>query len=627
MIMRRNVLSFQARGEVTTRAAPRTDGESAQPPNGIKTRFAMGESSLIDVLRKAAAECPNRAAFKFVDYDMDPKGLTDTLTWWQVYRRTLIVASELRRCASSGDRVAISAPQGLDYVVAFLGVLQAGLIAVPLPVPQFGIHDERISVALRDSQPTVILTTKSAIGEVSGYAPLARGSRGPAPVVVAVDSLDLDSTPDLHPGGPNPLGCAHPGPAYLQYTSGSTRTPAGVVLSHRNVIANCEQVMSHCLGDRGQLPSTAVSWLPLYHDMGLMLGVLLPMVNRDTAVLLSPMAFLQRPARWMQLLGKHRGQISSAPNFGFELAVRETSDDDMAGLDLGHVRAIATGAERVNPATLARFIEKFARFNLNETAIRPSYGLAEATLYVASAVPGSPPTSVSFDYRLLSAGQAKRCAADAGDAVKLVSYGPPRAQTLRIVDPDARTETPEGTVGEIWVRGDNVAAGYWRNPEDTERTFGGRFASPSPDASEGPWLRTGDLGVISEGELFITGRIKDLLSLDGANHYPDDIEATIQEITGGRVVAIAVPDERTEQLVTIVEHTREASADEDSVENLRAVKHEVASAISQSHRVRVADVVMVPLGAIPVTTSGKVRRSACIERYLNHEFTRLDVRT
>ncbi len=452
--MKRNALSFQARGEVATRAAPRTDGQAAQPPNGIKTRFAMSESSLTDVLRKAATEYPNRAAYKFVNYDVDPKGFTETLTWWQVYRRATIVASELRICASSGDRVAISAPQGLEYIIAFLGVLQAGLIAVPLPVPQFGIHDERISAALRDSLPTVILTTSSAIDEVTKYAPLARGAQGLVPIVVAVDSLDLNSTRELDPTGLDPIGCTHPSTAYLQYTSGSTRSPAGVVISHKNVIANCVQVMSDCFGASEKVPSTAVSWLPFYHDMGLMLGVLLPMVNHDTAVLLSPMAFLQRPARWMQLLGKHRGQISSAPNFGFELTVRRTSDDDMAGLDLGHVLVIASGAERVNPATLKRFIEKFERFNLNETAIRPSYGLAEATLYVASAGPGRPPKSVSFDYQHLSDGQAKRCETDASDAAKLVSYGAPRATTLRIVDPDARTETPEGTVGEIWVQGE-----------------------------------------------------------------------------------------------------------------------------------------------------------------------------
>lgn len=611
--------SFHAAGEVATQPAWGTGEQAAQPLNGSTSRFAMSESSLADLLQKAASQYPNRAAYKFIDYDTDPAGFTETVTWWQVHRRAMIVAEELWIYASSGDRVAILAPQGLEYIIAFMGVLQAGLIAVPLPVPQFGIHDERISSALRDSAPSIILTTSSVIDEVTTYAPHACAAQGQsAPIVVAVDALDLSSSRAL-----DPTRFERPSTAYLQYTSGSTRAPAGVVLSHKNVITNCVQLMSDYIGDSEKVPSTPVSWLPFYHDMGLMLGIILPMINQDTAVLMSPMAFLQRPARWMQLLAKHRAQISSAPNFGFELAVRRTSDDDMAGLDLGHVRTIVTGAERVNVATLRRFTERFAPFNLSETAIRPSYGLAEATVYVATAGPGRAPKSVCFDYQQLSVGQAKR-AENGSEGANLVSYGAPRASTVRIVDPETRMENPAGTVGEIWVQGDNVGLGYWRNPQQTEATFRARLVTPSPGTSEGPWLRTGDLGVIFEGELFITGRIKELLVVDGANHYPEDIEATIQEITGGRVVAIAVPDDRTEKLVTIIELMKRGRTDEEEKNRLRTVKREVASAISWSHRLRVADVVMVAPGSIPVTTSGKVRRSASVERYLHHEFSRLD---
>lgn len=550
--------SFHAAGEVATQPAWGTGEQAAQPLNGSTSRFAMSESSLADLLQKAASQYPNRAAYKFIDYDTDPAGFTETVTWWQVHRRAMIVAEELWIYASSGDRVAILAPQGLEYIIAFMGVLQAGLIAVPLPVPQFGIHDERISSALRDSAPPIILTTSSVIDEVTTYAPHACAAQGQsAPIVVAVDALDLSSSRAL-----DPTRFERPSTAYLQYTSGSTRAPAGVVLSHKNVITNCVQLMSDYIGDSEKVPSTPVSWLPFYHDMGLMLGIILPMINQDTAVLMSPMAFLQRPARWMQLLAKHRAQISSAPNFGFELAVRRTSDDDMAGLDLGHVRTIVTGAERVNVATLRRFTERFAPFNLSETAIRPSYGLAEATVYVATAGPGRAPKSVCFDYQQLSVGQAKR-AENGSEGANLVSYGAPRASTVRIVDPETRMENPAGTVGEIWVQGDNVGLGYWRNPQQTEATFRARLVTPSPGTSEGPWLRTGDLGVIFEGELFITGRIKELLVVDGANHYPEDIEATIQEITGGRVVAIAVPDDRTEKLVTIIELMKRGRTDEE----------------------------------------------------------------
>ncbi|WP_428342906.1 AMP-binding protein [Mycobacterium sp.] len=580
------------------------------------------ESTLPAVLRKVASQQPNRAAFRFIDYEVDPSGFVEVLTWSQVHRRAMAVADELRLCGAPGDRVAIVAPQSLHYIVAFLGVLQAGLIAVPLPAPQLGIHDQRIASALQDCSPVAILTTWSIIDEVIKYAPNTRAtSHRPTPAVVAMESLDLDAPRDF-----DAARYAHPDTAYLQYTSGSTREPAGVVVSHRNVIANCEQLMSDYFEDTQQLPTTAVSWLPFYHDMGLLQGIILPMVNQDTAVLMSPVSFLQRPARWMQLLGKHIGPVSSAPNFGFELAARGTSDDDMAGLDLGDVRAIISGGERPNPATLKRFTDRFARFNLNETVIRPSYGLAEATVYVASARPGRPLTTVSLDYDKLSAGNAKRCE-DQGlrGGAQLISYGEPRASRLRIVNPDTRIENPPGVVGEIWVRGENVAMGYWRKRQQTERTFSGKLADSLPGTPDDRWLRTGDLGVIFDGELFITGRIKDLLVVDGANHYPEDVEATIHEITGGRVVAITVPGDPTEELVAIIELNKRGRNDDEAMDDLRAIKREVAGAISKSHRLRVADLVPVPLGSIPITTSGKVRRSVCVARYRQHEFTRLDI--
>jgi 4-hydroxyphenylalkanoate adenylyltransferase len=581
----------------------------------------MDESSLIELLQKAAIAQPDRAAYTFVDYERDPNGFAESLTWAQVYRQAINVARELGTCASSGDRVAILAPQGLDYVVAFFGVLEAGLIAVPLPVPQFGSHDERISSALCDSSPAVVLTTSSFIDDVTPYAEhVGRTSIRPAPTVVAIDSLDLNCPHKL-----DARQYGHTGAAYLQYTSGSTREPAGVVVSHKNVITNCAQMWSDYFEDPQQVPSTSVSWLPLYHDMGLMTGILMPMINQDSSVLFNPMAFLQRPARWLQLMAEHRAPGSSAPNFGFELAVRRTSDEDMAGRDLGDVRAIITGAERVHAATLKRFTERFARFNLSETVIRPSYGLAEATLYVTAARSGRPPKTVRFDYEHLSAGKAKRCGTHECDGANLVSYGLPRSSTLRIVDPDTSVEKPAGVVGEIWVHGANVTMGYWRNPQQTQQTFHATLVNPSLGTPAGPWLRTGDLGVILDGELFIVGRIKDLLIVDGCNHYPDDIESTIQEITGGRVVAMAVPDDHTERLVAIIELKKRGRTDQEALAALRAVRRQVTSAVSKTHRLRVADLVLVTPGSIPVTTSGKVRRSACIERYRQHGFTRMDV--
>ncbi|MGH3633356.1 MAG: AMP-binding protein, partial [Mycobacterium sp.] len=390
-------------------------------------------------------------------------------------------------------------------------------------------------------------------------------------------------------------------------------------------IVNLQQAFSDHFGDEAPPGTVFVSWLPFYHDMGLVKGVCAPLVSERRAVLMSPLSFLQRPARWMQQLATNYTSFTAAPNFAFELAVRRTSDNDMAGLDLGNVLAICSGAERVHAATVKRFTERFARFNLKDTVIRPSYGLAEATVYVASADRGRPPKTVRFDYEKLSSGHAKPCENEAVGSTELIGHGTSRSTTLRIVDPEARSENSAGKVGEIWVYGENVSKGYWQKPKETERTFGASLVNPSPGTPGGPWLRTGDLGVISDGELFIIGRIKDLLIVDGSNHYPDDIEATIQEITGGRVAAISVPNDRTEQLVAIIEVKKRGESAEEHEQKLCSMKREVTSAISNIHRLRVADLVFVAPGSIPITTSGKIRRSACAERYSQDEFERLDV--
>jgi long-chain fatty acid adenylase/transferase FadD26 len=309
------------------------------------------------------------------------------------------------------------------------------------------------------------------------------------------------------------------------------------------------------------------------------------------------------------------------PNFAFELAARRTTDEDMAGLDLSGVHTVLSGSERVHAATIRRFIDRFAAFNFPASSLKPSYGLAEAMVYVNSSGPGRPPTVANFDYEKLSAGHAESCEVSTG--VELVGVGTPRASTIRIVDPENRIENPAGMVGEIWLHGDNIANGYWRKPQQTQRTFGGQLVDPSTDTPLGPWLRTGDLGVIHDGELFIIGRIKDLLIVDGRNHYPDDIEATTQEISGGRVAAISVERDRTERLIVIAE-MKNRGTEEELQEKLRTVKQQVTSAISKSHGLRVADLVLVPPGSIPITTSGKIRRSSCIEAYRQDEFSRLD---
>jgi fatty acid CoA ligase FadD28 len=578
----------------------------------------VAEPSIPSVLRERASLQPNEKAFTYLDYEQDWDGVSETVTWSQLYRRSLNVADQVRSHASTGDRAVILAPQGLGYIDAFFGALQAGLIPVPLSVPVGGVVDERVNSVLLDAAPSVVLTTSAVAGDVAGYVTAQR--HGPVPHLVEVDSVGPESRNGARTGRDNRSATA-----YLQYTSGSTRAPAGVEITYRNLMANFEQMMADYFSEHGNIAppdTTFVSWLPFYHDMGLLVGVCVPLLAGVHAVLTSPVAFLSRPARWLQLLASHPHAFSAGPNFAFEVAARKVSDEELAGCDLGDVIGIINGSERVQPATLKRFTDRFAPYHLPAKALRPSYGMAEATVYLVVRQAGEPPRTVHFDSGELAAGRAEPCESPYGTA--LVSYGVPRSPILRIVDPDTCVERPAGTIGEIWAHGDNIAAGYWGKPEETAQTFGAELSSSSPAIPARPWLRTGDLGFFYDDELFIIGRIKDLLIVYGRNHSPDDIEATIQLITRGRCVAISVPDDGTEKLVAIAEVKDRGTAGEDVGQQFTSVKNEVTSAISTSHGLSIADLVLVPPGSIPLTTSGKVRRGACVEQYRQDQFARLD---
>ncbi|OIN82090.1 acyl-CoA synthetase [Mycobacterium malmoense] len=570
------------------------------------------------MLHGRASLRPNDLAFTFTNYEHDWEGVPERLTWSQLSRRTLSVARELSLHGSVGDRAVILAPQSLDYIAAFLGSMQAGLIAVPLPLPHRGSSHERVSAVVADTSPSVVLTTSAVAEDITDYVDHARLDA--VPKILEIDSMNLDVD-----DGTSVRTTDLPSTAYLQYSSGSTRLPTGVMLSHRNLQVNFEQLMrSFFAGSKVPSDATIVSWLPFYHDMGLVLGVCAPILSGHRAELTSPVSFLERPARWVRSLAENPHAWSSAPNFAFDLAARKTTDDDLAGLDLGGVLGIISGAERVEPATLRRFVDRFAHFNFRDHMMRPSYGLAEATVFVATGTWSESSPAAHFDVGELGAGRVRRCAPGTGTG--LVKYRVPQSPTLRIVDGDTRRECPPHVVGEIWVHGENVADGYWRKPPEEQRCFGATLVDPSPGTPDGPWLRTGDLGFIDEGELFIVGRIKDLLIIRGRNHYPEDIEATVQEITRGRVAAISVPVNSTEQLVTIIELKKRGHSDEDAMRWLSEVKSDVTSAISNAHGLNIGDLVLVPAGSIPTTTSGKIRRAACVEQYREDRFTRLDAK-
>jgi fatty acid CoA ligase FadD21 len=567
------------------------------------------------MLHGRASMRPNDVAFRFTEYGKDPSGVVETLTWAQLSRRTMNAAHELSLHAAVGDRAVILAPQGLDYVVAFLGSMQAGLIAVPLPLPHRGSSHDRVSAVFDDTSPALVLTTTDVTGDVSEY--LDRAALDVVPKILEIDAMKLDVD-----GGPGVQVDDYPETAYLQYSSGSTRLPTGVMISHRNLQVNFEQLMRSLFGGPPPLDTTGcsiVSWLPFYHDMGLVLGVCAPILSGFPADLESPVAFLEQPSRWIRALARYPTTFSGAPNFAFDLAARKTRDSDLDGMDLGGVLGIINGAERVEPASLDRFADRFAHFNFRDEMLRPSYGMAEATVFVTSGIWQESTGAVRFDVDELAAGRARRCGSEAGTA--LVKYELPRSPLLRIVDVDTHTECAPDVVGEMWLHGDNVAAGYWSRPPEDQQRFGATLVDPSSGTPEGPWLKTGDLGFVSEGQLFIVGRIKDLLIIRGRNHYPEDIEATVQAVTGGRVAAISVPVDHTEQLVVIAEVKQRADAPADWLDT---IQRDVTSAVSNAHGLNAAELVLVAQGAIPLTTSGKVRRATCVELYRQDEFARLD---
>ena len=569
----------------------------------------VSQTTIPGLIELRADEQPDDTAYTFVDYESDPAGVAESLTWSELRDRVEVVAGALAKLGAPGERALVVAPQGLEYVVGFLGAIRAGFIAVPLSVPQPGQHDDRIVSVLQDCSPVAVLTTSATVDDVRTYAQAQTTQRQPR--VIEVDALDFDS-----PAKP-PAVEAYPKVAYLQYTSGSTRAPAGVEITHRNAIVNIDQCVTEYFEHLDGMPEdlTIMCWAPLYHDMGLILGVFFPLCTGRPGVLMSPVAFMQKPVRWIQQMAAHPSVITAGPNFAFDVAARRCADADLEGLDLSQVLVMINGGERVHASTVRRFAERFGPFRLTDSSMRPTLGMAEAAVFVVTSAGGRPPTMVRFDTEKLAAGHAEMCAEG---GTELVTAGTPRTCELRVVDPETLLEKPAGAVGELWMQGDQVGAGYWRNPEATEKTFNGQLAQTTEGTPGGRWLRTGDLAVMFEGELFIIGRLKDLLIVDGRNHYPDDIEATVAGVSGGRVAAVAVTEDTTEKLIVIAE------VKESDPARLAAMKQLVTAAVSRDHGVRVADAMFVGPRSLPITTSGKVRRKSSLQLYQSGQFNRVD---
>jgi acyl-CoA synthetase (AMP-forming)/AMP-acid ligase II len=563
-------------------------------------------SSLGAFLTHWADTYPSAEAITFVDYSGNPGGAATTLTWAQLEQRVAATAHVLAGQIQPKDRVVIVAPQGIEYVVGFLAAQRAGGIAVPLFPPQLAGQAGKLAAVIEDCAPAVLLSTPATTEATQRL--LAEHEVSSSPAILDLTTIPAEGAPLLPGTDPDPDDIA-----YLQYSSGSTRRPAGVMLTHRNVLTNARQVAETYGWGPGA--GTMVCWLPLFHDMGLMIGAVSPVRTGMHAVIIDPAAFLQRPGRWLKLMCTHPGASTAAPNFAFALAASRVSEEERAWLQMAGIKTFINGAEPIDLATVDFFNETFAECGLRPETHRPSYGLAEATVFVSAAEGGPSPHRAMLDRALLGEGTAAPPRSPDHPASVLVSCGrPPADLEVRIVDPETARVLPDHTVGEIWASGANMGIGYWNDDEATARTFGAVLRDPTDDRT---WLRTGDFGVIYEGQLYITGRLKDVVVIDGRNHYPQDLEATVEAahpaIRRHNVATFSIAGDAGETLIVAAEKSRDAVA---NGVDPAAVAATVRAALSAAHGIAVGDFVLLEPTRLPRTTSGKISRSASKQRYL-----------
>ena len=594
-------------------------------------------ASLVKHVERWAKVRGDKLAYRFLDFSTERDGVAHDLRWADFSIRNRAVAARLQQVTQPGDRVAILCPQNLEYLIAFFGTLYSGRIAVPLFDPSEPGHVGRLHAVLDNCEPSAILTTTEAAEGVRKFFRTRPANARPR--VIAVDAV-----PDEVGAAWEPVETDQQNIAYLQYTSGSTRIPTGVQITEQNLATNVVQVIEALEGEEGD---RGVSWLPFFHDMGLITALLSPMIGHFFTFM-TPAAFVRRPGRWIREMARkpedEGGVISVAPNFAFDhAAARGLPRDGEPPLDLSNIKAILNGSEPISAATVRRFNEAFEPFGFPARAIKPSYGLAEATLFVSTTPAGQPPKIVTVDRDQLNGNHFIEVPEDSPAAVAQASAGKIGvAEWAAIVDHETASEVPDGQIGEIWISGPNMGTGYWNKPEETIATFQNILKSrTSPSHADGAaddanWVRTGDLGAYHDGDLYITGRVKDLVIIDGRNHYPQDLEYSAQEATRalrtGFVAAFSVPanqlpdevfanaqsglkrdpGDTSEQLVIVGE--RAAGTHKMEVE---PITDAIRAAIAVRHGVTVRDVLLTPAGAIPRTSSGKIGRRACRAAYLD----------
>jgi acyl-CoA synthetase (AMP-forming)/AMP-acid ligase II len=562
---------------------------------------ASEPATLVELLRRRASSQPEKPAFIFLE---DGENTETAITFGELDRQARAIAAWLGNLGAAGERALLLYPPGLDFIAAFFGCLYAGVTAVPAYPPRLNRPVPRIQGIVADAHATVALTTTEILASLE-----QRFEHTPD-----LRALRWLNTQHLPSGAETEWRPPHISPqtlAFLQYTSGSTSQPKGVMLTHANLLHNLKLIRS---GFRTDEHARGVIWLPSYHDMGLIGGILEPIFMGGMSVLMPPFAFLQRPVRWLQAITRYKGTISGAPNFAYDLCVDKVSTQHKETLDLSSLQVAFCGAEPVRIETLDRFSEAFAECGFRSEAFYPCYGLAEASLFVTGGIEPGKPATLTVQRPALENDRVVEATQEDENTLTLVDCGQPHLdervviahpQTLRSCQPDE--------IGEIWVSSPSVAQGYWERPGENERIFHA-FLS---DTGEGPFLRTGDLGFLRNGLLFVTGRLKDLIIILGRNHYPQDIEQTVEvshpalQPAAGAAFSVLVGGE--ERLVVVQEVARQyRNANMDEV--LRAIRR----AIAENHDLQVYAIVLIRPLTIEKTSSGKIKRHASKAAFLSN---------
>jgi acyl-CoA synthetase (AMP-forming)/AMP-acid ligase II len=569
----------------------------------------MRVTTLVELLGERARRSPERPAYVFL---RDGETEATRLVLGEIDRRARVVAATLRRLKARGERALLFYPTSEDFVTAFFGCMCAAVIAVPVPPPGLGRLTRalpRLQAILHDSGARLVLTTSRVCASLPTIV-------SAAPDLEALHWLATDTLPPAGDEGWLDPGVDSNSIAFLQYTSGSTADPRGVVITHANTLHNLASMQERFANNED---TVCVSWLPLYHDMGLIGALLGTLYGGGRLILMSPEAFLQRPVRWLQAISRYRADLSGGPNFAFDHCTARITPEQRATLDLSSWTLACTGAEPVRAATLERFARTFAACGFRSEAFYPCYGLAESTLLVTSGARSAPFGTTTVQPKALERGIALEATEDDHtDAVRrVVACGRSLDdQRLAIVDPESRRECQPREVGEIWVSGPSVAGGYWNRADETERVFGARLSG----VDDRVFLRTGDLGFMDEGNLFVAGRLKDLIIINGRNHYPQDIETTVEAadpvLQQGACAAFSIDADGDERLVIAAEVQRAAGTRRNGTgvdDTVRAIRQ----AVAEVHGVEVHAVRLLKPGTIPKTSSGKLRRLACRDAFLS----------